>query len=107
MQPARARGVTLKYLGSYGKQACQPVACHPLLREVFQVKVKVTQRQSKGKRRIAQRLRNSKRRIERRLRKQRWKEQRRRFFQDQNIHYDYSAKVKAGRFGGLGACLLL
>ncbi|HEX4714277.1 MAG TPA: IS1380 family transposase [Ktedonobacteraceae bacterium] len=65
------------------------------------------QRHSKSKRRIAQRLRNSKRRIERRLRKRRWQEQRRRLFQDQNIHYDYSTKVKAGTFGGLGACLLL
>jgi Transposase DDE domain group 1 len=75
--------------------------------EVFQVKAKIKHRQSKSKRRIAQRLRNSKRRIDRRLQKRRWKEQRQRLFQDQNIHYDYSAKVRAGRFGGLGACLLL
>jgi hypothetical protein len=75
--------------------------------EVFQVKAKIRKRQSKSNRRIQQRLRNSKRRIEHRLRKRRWLEQRRRLFPDQNIHYDYSAKVKAGRFGGLGACLLL
>ncbi|MGA8763875.1 MAG: IS1380 family transposase [Candidatus Sulfotelmatobacter sp.] len=65
------------------------------------------QTQHKGKRRTQQRLRNSKRRIAHRLRKRRWQEQCRRHFQDQNIHYDYSAKVRAGRFGGLGACLLL
>jgi hypothetical protein len=103
----RAEAITLKYHGSSGKQACQLVACSPLLREVFQVKAKIRKRQSNSKRRIAQRLRNSKRRIERRLRKRRFKEQRRRLFQDHNIHYDYSAKVRAGRFGGLGACLLL
>jgi hypothetical protein len=97
----------LKYLGSSGKQACQRVACLPLLREVFQVKAKIRNRHAKSKRRIAQRLRNSKRRLERRLRQRRWQDQRRRLFQDQNIHYDYSAKVRAGRFGGLGACLLL
>src|SRR3954454_13694783 len=56
---------------------------------------------------VKKRLRNSKRRIERRLQKRQWQQQRRRMFQDQNIHYDYSAKVKAGRFGGLGSCLLL
>jgi hypothetical protein len=71
------------------------------------VKAKIRKRQSKSKRRIAQRLRNSKRRIEHRLRKRRWQEQRQRLFPDQNIHYDYSHKVRAGRFGGLGACLLL
>jgi hypothetical protein len=78
-----------------------------LPREVFQVKAKIRKRQSQSKRRLAQRLRNSKRRIQRRLAKRRWQEQRRRLFQDQNIVYDYSAKVRAGRFGGLGACLLL
>jgi hypothetical protein len=71
------------------------------------VKAKIRNRQSNSKRRIAQRLRNSKRRIAHRLRKRRWQEQRRRLFPDQNIHYDYSHKVRAGRFGGLGVCLLL
>jgi Transposase DDE domain group 1 len=71
------------------------------------VKAKLRKRQSKSKRCLARRLRNSKRRIERRLAKRRWKEQRQRHFPDQNIHYDYSAKFKAGRFGGLGACLIL
>jgi Transposase DDE domain group 1 len=97
----------LKYLGSSGKQACQPVRLFSLLREVFQVKAKITHGQRKSKRRIQQRLRNSRRRIAHRLRKRRWQEQRRRLFPDQNIVYDYSAKVRAGRFGGLGACLLL
>jgi hypothetical protein len=97
----------LKYLGSSGKQACQLGRLFSPLREVFQVKAKIRKRQSKSKRRIAQRLRNSKRRIAHRLRKRRWQEQRRRLFPDQNIHYDYSSKVKAGRFAGLGACLLL
>jgi len=60
-----------------------------------------------SKRRIQQRLRNSKRRIQRRLRKRQWQQQRRRLFAEQNIHYDYSTKVKAGHFAGLGACLLL
>jgi hypothetical protein len=77
------------------------------VREVFQVKAKIKHRQHKSKRRIQQRLRNSQRRIARRLRQRQWHEQRRRLFRDQNIHYDYSAKVRAGRFGGLGACLLL
>jgi len=97
----------LKYLGSSGKQACTAVARFPLLREVFQVKAKIRQAQSKSKRRVQRLLRNSKRRIQRRLEKRRWKEQKQRLFGDQNIHYDYSDKVKAGRFGGLGACLLL
>jgi hypothetical protein len=56
---------------------------------------------------VKKRLRNSKRRIERRLQKRRWQEQRRRMFPDQNIHYDVAAKVRGGRFGGLGASLLL
>jgi hypothetical protein len=103
----RARAITLKYLGIYGKQTCQAGRLFSLMREVFQVKAKISQSQRKSKRRIERRLRNSKRRIERRLRKRRWQEQRQRFFQDQNIHYDYSAKVKAGHFAGLGACLLL
>jgi hypothetical protein len=79
----------------------------PLLREVFQVKAKIKKQQSKSKRRIQQRLRNSQRRIAHRLRKQRWQEQRQRLFPDQNIHYDYSAKTRAGRFAGLGVSLLL
>jgi Transposase DDE domain group 1 len=56
---------------------------------------------------VKKRLRNSKRRIKNRLRKQRWQEQRRRMFPDRNIHYDVAHKVRGGRFGGLGACLLL
>ena len=39
------------------------------------------------------RLRNSKGRIERRLGKRRWQEQRRRLFQDQNVHDDVAAKA--------------
>ena len=97
----------MKYLGSSGKQGCQPIACFPLLREVFQVKARIKKQQAKSKRRIQQRLRCSQRRIQQRLSKQRFKEQRQRLFQDQNIVYDYSSKVRAGRFGGLGACLLL
>ena len=94
----------MKYLGSSGKQACQPNRLDSLLREVFQVKARIAHGQRQSKRRIEQRLRNSKRRIAHRLRQRRWQEQRRRLFPDQNIVYDYSAKVKAGRFGGLGAC---
>jgi hypothetical protein len=56
---------------------------------------------------VKKRLRNSKRRIKNRLRKRRWQEQRRRMFPDRNIHYDVACKVRGGRFGGLGACLLL
>jgi hypothetical protein len=56
---------------------------------------------------IKSRLRNSKRRIENRLRKRCWKEQKRRLFPDRNIHYDVARKVRGGRFGGLGASLLL
>jgi hypothetical protein len=56
---------------------------------------------------VKKRLRNSKRRIENRLRKRRWQEQRRRMFPDRNIHYDFAYKVRGGRFGGLGTCLLL
>ena len=103
----RVLATTLKYLGGYGKQALSIDDLFPAPREVFQVKAKIKQRQAKSKARIQQRLRNSKRRIEHRLRQRRWQEQRRRHFPDQNIHYDYSAKVKAGRFAGLGACLLL
>jgi hypothetical protein len=56
---------------------------------------------------VQQRLIHSKHRIQNRLRKRRWKEQRVRFFPDRNIHYDVAHKVRGGRFGGLGACLLL
>jgi hypothetical protein len=56
---------------------------------------------------VQKRLTNSKHRIQNRLRKRRWKEQRARFFPDRNIHYDVAHKVRGGRFGGLGACLLL
>src|SRR5258708_6999728 len=56
---------------------------------------------------VKKRLRNSKRRIKNRLRKGRWQEQRRRMFPDRNIHYDVASKVRGGRFGGLGTCLLL
>lgn len=56
---------------------------------------------------VRKRLRNSKRRIEQRLRKRKWQEQRRRMFADRNIHYDVATKVRGGRFGGLGCCLLL
>src|SRR3954464_5086864 len=68
----------------------------PGVREEFQVKSTVRKR-----------LRNSKRRIERRLRKRQWQQQRRRLFPDRNIHYDVAHKVRGGRFGGLGTCLLL
>jgi hypothetical protein len=56
---------------------------------------------------VKKRLRNSKRRIKNRLRKRRWQEQCRRMFPDRNIHYDVADKVRGGRFGGLGTCLLL
>jgi hypothetical protein len=56
---------------------------------------------------VKRRLRNSKRRIKNRLSKRRWQEQRRRLFPDRNIHYDVAHKVRGGRFGGLGTCLLL
>src|SRR4051794_17160472 len=52
-------------------------------------------------------MRNRKRRIQHRLRRRQWQEHKRRLFQDQNIHYDYSEKTRAGRFGGLGVCRLL
>ena len=97
----------MKYLGSSGKQALSTDRLFSPLHEVFQVKAKIKQRQAKSKARIQQRLRNSKRRIAHRLRQRRWQEQRRRLFPDHNIHYDYSSKVRAGRFGGLGACFLL
>ena len=54
---------------------------------------------------VRQRMAKSKDRIQKRLRKERWKDQKRRFFRDQNIHYDFAEKTRAGRFGGLGpAC---
>jgi hypothetical protein len=56
---------------------------------------------------VKKRLRNSKRRIKNRLRKRHWQEQRRRMFPDRNIHYDVAHRVRGGRFGGLGTCLLL
>jgi hypothetical protein len=56
---------------------------------------------------VKKRLHKSKCRIKNRLGKRRWKEQRRRMFPDRNIHYDVADKVRGGRFGGLGACLLL
>jgi hypothetical protein len=52
-------------------------------------------------------MRKRKRRLQHRLRKRQWQEHKRRLFADQNIHYDYSDKVHAGRFGGLGVCQLL
>ena len=59
------------------------------------------------KSKVDKQMRNRKRRLERRLRKRHWREHKRRLFADQNIHYDYSEKVRGGRFGGLGVCLLL
>src|SRR3954462_9411531 len=52
-------------------------------------------------------MRNRKRRLQHRLRRRQWQEHKQRLFQDQNIHYDYSEKTRAGRFGGLGVCRLL
>jgi hypothetical protein len=57
--------------------------------------------------RVKRQMRNRKRRIQHRLRRRQWQEHKRRLFQDQNIHYDYSEKTRAGRFGGLGVCRLL
>jgi hypothetical protein len=59
------------------------------------------------KAKIKKRLRNCKRRIERRLRKKQWAEQRRRMFQDRNVHYEISAKSKGLHCGGLGTMHLL
>ena len=56
---------------------------------------------------VKKRLSKCKRRIKNRLRKRAWQEQRRRMFPDRNVHYDVADKVRGGRFGGLGACLLL
>ncbi len=67
-----------------------------MMREVFQVKS-----------RVKKQLRNRKRRLQRRLRQRQRQEQKRRLFADQNIHYQYTDKVRAGRFGGLGVCTLL
>src|SRR4051794_5921077 len=52
-------------------------------------------------------MRNRKRRLQHRLRRRQWQEHKQRLFQDQNIHYDYAEKTRAGRFGGLGVCRLL
>src|SRR5262245_26208019 len=52
-------------------------------------------------------MRDRKRRLRHRLRRRQWQEHKRRLFQDQNIHYDYTEKTRAGRFGGLGVCRLL
>jgi hypothetical protein len=67
-----------------------------MVREVFQVKSKVKKQ-----------MRNRKRRLQHRLRKRQWQEHKRRLFADQNIHYDYSEKIRTGRAGGLGICRLL
>jgi hypothetical protein len=75
--------------------------------EVFQVKAKIKQQGSNGKRRLQQLLRNAKRRIQHRLRKKQWDEQRRPMFQKRNIHYDLADKTKGLRCAGLGAFLLL
>jgi Transposase DDE domain group 1 len=93
---ARERAVTLKLLDTSGKKACQADGLASLVRKEFQVKSKVHKQ-----------MRNRKRRLQHRLRQRQWQEHKRRLFQDQNIHYDYSEKVRAGRFGGLGVCHLL
>jgi hypothetical protein len=59
------------------------------------------------KSRVKKQMRNRKRRLQHRLRRRQWQEHKRRLFQDHNIHYDYSEKTRAGRFGGLGVCRLL
>jgi DDE family transposase len=59
------------------------------------------------KSRVKKQMRDRKRRLQHRLRRRQWQEHKRRLFQDQNIHYDYSEKTRAGRFGGLGVCRLL
>ncbi len=56
---------------------------------------------------IRRRLRNCKRRIQRRLRKKQWTEQRRRMFQDRNVHYEIGDKGKGLHCGGLGTMHLL
>jgi hypothetical protein len=56
---------------------------------------------------VHKQMRNRKRRLQHRLRKRQWQEHQRRLFRDQNIHYDYTEKFRAGRFGGLGVCRLL
>jgi hypothetical protein len=66
------------------------------VREEFQVKVK-----------LRKQLKNRQRRLQHRLRRRQWEERKRRLFEDRNIHYDYTEKVRAGRFGGLGVCCLL
>jgi Transposase DDE domain group 1 len=59
------------------------------------------------KSKVQKQMRNRKRRLQRRLAKRQRQEHKRRLFRDQNIHYDYGEKVRAGRFGGLGVCRLL
>jgi hypothetical protein len=59
------------------------------------------------KSRVKKQMRDRKRRLQNRLRRRQWQEHKRRLFRDQNIHYDYSEKTRAGRFGGLGVCRLL
>ena len=59
------------------------------------------------KSRVKKQMRNRKWRLQNRLRRRQWQEHKRRLFGDQNIHYDYSEKTRAGRFGGLGVCRLL
>jgi hypothetical protein len=56
---------------------------------------------------IKKQLRNCKRRIQRRLKKKQWVEQRRRMFQDKNIHYEIGAKTRGVHCGGIGAIHLL
>src|SRR5262245_3439904 len=64
--------------------------------EVFQVNA-----------RVRQRLRKCKRRIQRRLRKRQWAEQRRRLFQDRNVHYNLAERARGLRCAGLGLFQLL
>src|SRR4051812_7375125 len=52
-------------------------------------------------------MRHRKSRLEHRLRQRQRQQRKQRLFADQNIHYDYSDKTRAGRFGGLGVCRLL
>jgi hypothetical protein len=86
----------LKLPGTSGEQVCYTSNLFSLVREEFQVKSSVKKQ-----------LRNRKRRLQRRLRKRQWEDRQRRLFEDQNIHYDYTEKIRGGRFGGLGVCILL
>src|SRR3954447_9595904 len=56
---------------------------------------------------VHRQMRNRNRRLRHRLRQRHWEEHTRRLFRDQNIRYDYTEKVRGGRFGGLGVCRLL